>query len=133
MAYTAPTAADLKARYSAFAAVADDTVEYWLTDARTVVTSAWIEDDRAKAEMALAAHNMALDGLGGSAAGGDLAGVTDFKSASFSVSFDAETVRAAADGTYEATRYGKEYKCYLRRSMGGARLVPGVCSPCEPC
>lgn len=139
MTYTAATASDLKTRYPAFAAVEDATVTYWLDDARTVVTSAWIEGDRAKAEMALAAHNMALGGLGTGSGGatGDMTGVTDFKSASFAVSFDAETVRKAAAGGYDATRYGVEYKTYLRRNRGGPTLVPAVpaCNvpPCEPC
>ena len=101
MTYTTPDAATLKLRYPAFAAVPDSTVEYWLTDARRTVTDSWIENDRAVAEMLLAAHNMALQGLG--TAGGVVAnlaamGVTDFKSASMSVSLDAEILRASKVG-----------------------------------
>src|SRR6478752_3759426 len=110
MAYTAPTPADLRTRFPAFSATDDAVIDYWLTDARLIVTDSWIEDDRAPAEMALAAHNMALNGA--DSAGGELAdlqamGVTDFKSASLSVSFDAETVRRSGDGSYSSTRYGK--------------------------
>lgn len=126
MTYTTPDAAMLKIRYPAFAAVADPTVEYWLADARLTVTDSWIENDRAIAEMLLAAHNMALQGLG--TAGGAVAnlaamGVTDFKSASMSVSLDAEILRGSKGGGYDATSYGAQFKVYLRRNRGGPRLV----------
>lgn len=126
MAYVEPTASDLKIRYPAFAAVDDAVVEYWLTDARLTVTDAWIEDDRARAEMALAAHNMALNGYG-SAGGavGDLAamGVESFRSASMSVSFNSDAISRTSAGGYASTRYGKEFLTYLRRNVGGPRLV----------
>lgn len=125
MAYVEPTADDLKQRYPAFAAVADATVEYWLTDARLIVTSDWIENDRANAEMALAAHNMARQGLGSGSigGGGDMAGVTSFRSASFSVQFDSATVKAAATGGYGSTIYGQDFAVYLRRNRGGPFLA----------
>jgi hypothetical protein len=126
MAYTAPDAAALKVRFPAFASVADETVDYWLEDARLTVTDAWDEADRAVAEMLLAAHNMAMQGLG--TAGGAVAnlaamGVTDFKSASMSVSFDAASVRTSKGSGYDATTYGQQFKVYLRRNVGGPRLV----------
>lgn len=126
MAYVAPDAETLKLRFPAFASVADETVEYWLTDARLIVKDTWIEDDRAPAEMSLAAHNMAMGGLGtAGGAVGDLAsmGVTDFKSASMAVSFDAETVRRSGGGGYGSTRYGAQFLTYLQRNRGGPRLV----------
>lgn len=126
MAYVQPDAAELKLRYPAFAAVDDATVEYWLTDARLIVTDAWAEIDRANAEMALAAHNLALNGYGSSGgAVGNLAemGVTSFKSASMSVDFDAETVRRSGNGGYSSTKYGVQFLPYLRRNVGGPRLV----------
>lgn len=130
MAYVQPTAADLKMRYPAFAAVEDAKVEYWLTDARLIVTNAWAEVDRANAEMALAAHNMALSGYG-TAGGpvGDLAamGVESFKSASMSVSFNAAAIGRAGGGGYSSTRYGVQFLPYLRRNVGGPRLV-GCCA-----
>lgn len=126
MAYAQPTASDLKIRYPAFAAVADDIVEHWLTDARLTVTDAWIEEDRARAEMALAAHNMARNGYG-SAGGavGDLAalGVESFRSASMSVSFNGDTIARTSAGGYSSTKYGADFLSYLRRNVGGPRLV----------
>lgn len=127
MAYSQPTATTLKTRFPAFAAVADETVEYWLTDARLIVTDAWIEDDRANAEMALAAHNMAALGLDRPAGDevGALAqmGVTGFRSASMSVNFDAQTIQNANSSAYSSTKYGQMFLPYLRRNVGGARLV----------
>lgn len=124
MAYVAPTPADLKMRFPAFANVSDGTIEYWLTDARLMVTDSWLEADRAPAEMELAAHNMARQGFGtGTVGTGDMAGVTDFRSASFSVSFDAGAVKAAAGGGYGSTSYGQDFAVRLRRNVGGPRLV----------
>lgn len=126
MPYTAPTAADLQQRYPAFAAVDDAVIEYWLTDARLTVVDSWIEDDRARAEMALAAHHMAGAGLGtGGGAVADLAGmgVTSFKSASMSVSFDEGSISAANGGGYGSTRYGREFMVFLRRNRGGPFLA----------
>lgn len=126
MAYVQPTAAELKLRYPAFATVPDETVEYWLTDARLIVTDAWAEVDRGPAEMALAAHNMELSGYG-SAGGavGDLAamGVTSFKSASMSVNFAEAAIVRSGSGRYSSTKYGVQFMPYLRRNVGGPRLV----------
>lgn len=133
MACAEPTAATLKVRYPAFAAIADAVIDYWLTDARLIVTDSWDEIDRAPAEMALAAHNMARQGLGTGGVGtGDMAGVTDFKSASFSMSFDASAVKAASAGGYGSTPYGQEFAAYLRRNRGGPALV-GTLSPAWGC
>jgi hypothetical protein len=125
MAYSQPTAATLKLRFPAFAAVDDEVVEYWLEDARLIVTDSWSENDRAPAEMGLAAHNMAKQGLGtGSIGVGDMAGVTSFRSASYSVQFDASAVKAAATGGFGSTPYGADFAVYLRRNTdSGARLV----------
>jgi Protein of unknown function (DUF4054) len=126
MAYTAPTPAELRIRFPAFAAVTDEVINYWLADARVTVTDAWIEADRAPGEMELAAHNMAGNGYGsagGAVAGLAAMGVTDFKSGAMSASFDAETVRAANAGGYGSTRYGVLFLTRLRRNVGGAFLA----------
>lgn len=124
MAYVQPTAETLITRFPAFAGVAPATIDYWLEDARLTVTESWLEADRAPGEMELAAHNIAKQGLGsGSVGTGDMAGVTDFRSASFSVSFDASAVKAAAAGGYGSTSYGQDFAVRLRRNQGGPRLV----------
>lgn len=126
MSFTVPTDDDLKLRYPAFAAVDEDVIEYWITDAQRIVTTSWDETDYGPAILALAAYNLALNGFG--AAGGAIGGlaemgVTDFKSASMSVSFDSATIAAASRGGYGANRYGTEFYVMLRRNRGGPRLM----------
>ncbi len=116
MAYTPATSADLKAKYPAFAAVADATVDIWLAEAVTECAG-FIEADRARAEMAYAAHKMALAGLG---AGAIPAGVTEFRSGTFS----AKVADATASRTgFTATVYGREFMALRRRSFAGPRLA----------
>lgn len=116
MAYTPATNADLKAKYPAFAAVADATVDLWLAEAVTEC-AAFIESDRARAEMAYAAHGMAQSGIG---AGAIPAGVTSFKSGTFSATV-ADSL-ASATG-FNATVYGREFATLRRRSFAGPRLA----------
>jgi hypothetical protein len=116
MAYTAPTLADFRTRYPAFDAVADGTVQVWLDegDAETVT---WPDADRFRAVMLYAAHKLSASGLG---QGAVAAGVTSFKSGTFSASVS----DAAASRTgFAATPYGRDYLELMRRIFGGARLA----------
>lgn len=122
MAYTAPTAADLKARYPAFASVADATVNYWLAEAAEDCAN-WAENLRARGELSLAAHRMAELNI---VAGAVPVGVTAFKSGTFSAS--------VSDGVasrigYDATVYGREFKQLARNLFSGPRLAwtPPAC------
>lgn len=121
MAYTKPTPSNLKTRYPAFAAVADDTVQYWLTDAERFVGETWREADYAPALMACAAHHMAQSGVVGGA-GALPQGVTNFKSGTFSAQIS--EAQAAKTG-FETTRYGLELRALMRRNFAGPRLVRG--------
>lgn len=126
MPYTVPTASDLTDRYPEFASAPEPRITYWINDALRTVKTSWFEDDYQPAILAYAAHRLRLEGYGaGGGAVGDLAamGVTSFKSASMSVDFDAETVRKAGDGEWTSTRYGAEFKVFLRRNNGMPRLV----------
>lgn len=124
MAYTAPTPDQLQARYPAFGAVADATVQVWITDALRSVDESWIEDDYAPAIMALTAHNMALLGLAATAGAGALpAGVTRFKSGVMDVTISEAAAGAAARGGYGSTVYGREFQLLLNRSHGGPRVI----------
>lgn len=119
--YDKPTAGHFTARYPAFASVPASTIAYWLTDAERGVDTSWSERDYAPALMSLAAHNMALAGLGAdSAALGSLpAGVTRLKSGSFEVGMTDAAANARATGSFDATRYGQEYLTLLRRNKAG--------------
>lgn len=128
MAYALPTLADFRMRYPEFDAVPDARVEYWLAH-HAPVTESWDEVDYAEAILTLTAHNIAKSPAQGGAVGAVAAmGVTDFKSASMSVSFDAGSVSARAKGGYGSTPYGADFAVYLRRNVGGPRLV-GTLSP----
>lgn len=124
--FAKPLPAHLIARYPAFAAVDPATIRYWLTDAERSVDTSWNEGDYAAALMALAAHNMALAGLGaGSAALSALpAGVTRIKSGSFEAAITDAAANARATGSFDATRYGQEYQMLLRRNKAGPRVAP---------
>lgn len=123
-AYTVPRPSDLIIRYPAFAAVPTTTIAYWITDGQSVVTTSWLEADYRPALMALAAHNMARQGLGtGGIGSGDMAGVTNFRSASFSVQFSEAAVKASAAGGYDSTPYGQDFSARLRRNRGGPFLA----------
>lgn len=124
--YAKPKPDHLKVRYPAFAGVPTATIQYWLTDAERFVDDSWTEGDYAAALMALAAHNMALAGLGADAAAtADLpAGVTRLKSGSLDVSFGDAHAEARATGALAATRYGAEYAMLRRVNKGGARVTP---------
>jgi hypothetical protein len=131
MAYTSPTAVDLRARYPAFAAVDDATIAYWLTDGLRFVDQGWTEGDYAPAIMAVSAHNMVLAGVAGITGGDQSAmlanGVTDFQSGSVRLRFSDEAVKAAVAGGYGSTRYGLEYFALLRTNKGGPRTQgPGA-------
>ena len=116
MAYTTPTAADLKARYPAFADVLDATVELWIAEAEDE-TITWPADVRARAVMAYAAHKLNEYGLG---AGATPQGVNSFKSGTFSATLsDAQASRTG----FAASVYGREYQMLQRRYFGGPRLA----------
>lgn len=132
MPYTPPTPADLQARYPAFASVGEPTIQIWLDDAARIVTEAWDDVDFRPGRMALAAHLMALQGIGSTdtVAGVSLAGLTSFKSGTFSLTkSEAAASESLRDG-YGSTVYGREFAPMLRRNVGGPRLVG--CHPVVP-
>ena len=110
---TAPTIADFRARYPAFAAVADASIQYWLTEGFGEV-SAWADTDQPRGAMAYAAHKLAGQ------TGATPEGVTGFKSGTFS----AQLSEQAANRTgFHATVYGREFLDLARRSFAGPRLA----------
>lgn len=116
MAYVAPTLEDFRARYPAFDAVADATVQLWLDEGDNE-TSAFTDDTRPRAVMLYAAHKLAESGQG---KGSIAQGVTSFKSGTFSASL---TDSAASRTGFAATVYGREYLDLARRQFAGPRLA----------
>lgn len=117
-----PTPSDLKQRYPAFAGVSDPTVQYWLTDAERTVTEDW-GDDYAVGLMTLAAREMVKIGVPGLTKAAIPAGVTSFRSGTFSATVSEEAANAAASGGWFAT----EFAAMLRRKRGGPFLAGLVC------
>jgi hypothetical protein len=127
MPYAVPDSAELQMRYPAFAGVDQDTIAYWIDDARRFVDETWSEGDYAPALMAVAAHNMQTGGVAGLSGGGASipAGVESFKSGSMDVRFSADAVKAQVAGGWQASRYGQEYAALLARNKGGPRVLGG--------
>lgn len=115
-----PQLTAFRTRYPAFAAVPDATVQYWLDEALDAVT-AWDTTAQNKGALAYAAHRMAEQGLDGSGP----AGVTSFKSGTFSASVS----EAAANRTgLHSTVYGREFITLARANFAGPRtaVIPNV-------
>lgn len=130
MAYDKPIPATLKIRYPAFAAVGDDVVQYWLTDAERFADTSWMESDYAPALIAYAAHRMAetnVAGIKGSeAAQAVAAGLVRWKSASADMQFSDTAVAEQARGGLSTTLYGREYLDLLAKNKsGGGTTAPG--------
>lgn len=116
MAYTAPTPANLVAKYPKLAQVPSATIQIWLTEAATECAG-WPEDIRARAEMLYAAHHLMVSGAIKTVTG---SGVTSFKSGDFSVTVGDQ---AAARTGYSATEYGRQFSALMYRCFGGPRIV----------
>lgn len=128
MAYTVPTAADLKATYPAFADVADATVDVHIARASTqAVDTSWPEAEYGPAIIDYAAHTMSLAGLGvqTEVEGYARMGLTRIRSGSFDASFSDKRVAKASGNKLDATAYGQSYRAAVRRVKGGPRVVPG--------
>ncbi len=127
MAYTEPTVADLVTRYPAFALVPISTVEMYLADAAGGADDSWLEADFIPGRVALAAHMMAVTGLGTQTEVQKFAaaGLRSVRSGSFSADFTDSAASRAAGGGLDATPYGRAYKVLLKRNRGGPRLVGG--------
>lgn len=126
MAYTDATAAGLKAAFPRFAAVEDETVEFWLERARRHVDESWTEGDYAMGQMLMAAHLMTLNGLGtGTEAEMAAAGVSDFKSVrSGAFSFTrGDGASSAESGALGSTSYGRQFAALARINVGGPRVM----------
>jgi len=133
------TPTDLKMRYPAFTGVADDRVQYWLTDADRFVTDGW-GSDADPARLAYAAHKLVLSKAPGISDDSDLAvlgipaGVTKFKSASMDVQISETASNRSLSSGWDATSYGQEFAVMLRRNTGGPMLVGYVEPVCGwPC
>jgi hypothetical protein len=116
MAYTAPTLAEFRALYPAFDAVGDATVQAWLDKGETE-TANWPDANRDDGIMLYTAHRLTTQGLG---SGAIPAGVTSFKSGTFSATV---SDGLASKTGFAATSYGRDYIDLSKRLFGGPRLA----------
>lgn len=115
-------AAKLVQVHPAFAKVPAATIDYWLDEAAIVAN--WNNDH---AQMLLAAHYMAINGLGLNAVTG---GLTSFKSGTVDMKFT--EAKANAIG-FAQTTYGEQFSILLRRRHAGPRVISaGILTCCLP-
>jgi hypothetical protein len=117
MAYTAPTAAQVKARFQCFAAVDDTLIELLIAEAP--VDDSWREKDYLFAIMYWVAHKLTIENaISGKPA--DTAGpVTSRSIDDASESYGQAVAPANAIGDYASTPYGREFMRLLRGNHGG--------------
>jgi len=129
MAYTQPTAATFKARYPEFVPVSDALVTLVLQEAIDQVGDTWLERDRARAQMLLAAHNLTMEGEPGrSVSGQGSAGtgtVRRRKVGDVEVEFatPGSNVGGFAATGYGATTYGQQFLALLKLNFPSPLVV----------
>lgn len=113
MAFTAPSAADLKTRFPAFTSVGDSIVDIALGEAALRVDDTWSSQDNfTLGQLLYAAHVLTLDGHGTGAeaklASGGLLGYSKFKSGALEV----ERMKGEQSGMsmLDRTTYGQRFK-----------------------
>lgn len=132
----APAASDFKARYPAFAPVADALVDLVIAEAVAAVdTPHWIETDVPRARLLLVAHRLTLEGeplRSQNAAGQQLSpadaaanGVRKFQVGDVSMEFAGapQSPSGETGGEFGLTAYGRQYLELLRNNFRGARLA----------
>lgn len=127
MAYVIPTADQLQAKFPAFAAVPDATIDLYIADAQ--VDESWFEDDYQTAIMLWAAWAMTDFGIG---TGGEISGyvgsgVSRLKSGTLDVSF---SDKASAASGYATNVYGRAFYDLLRKNKGGPRVIRSAVGDC---
>lgn len=134
MAYARPTLAQFKALFPAFLTLTQEQYEAWIGKAEARVTDLYGDDQQDATEL-LAAHLLALNGVGAAPGVDTIAasGVTSFKSASFSANLSESVVTQRSKGGYQATSYGQQFADIQRRLFSGPLLVGNTCLPEDCC
>lgn len=130
MAYTAPTAADLKARFPEFAAVSDTLINLILEEASAQVGETWLERDRKPATLYLAAHLLTMEDEPGRSATGQSGAATGpvrrRKVGDVEVEFaGAASVSATGENrnAYDLSAYGRQFMALLRKNFPAVAVV----------
>ena len=107
--------------WPAFAAVATAAIDYWLDEAAIVAN--WGNDH---AQMLLACHYMAVNGLGTNPVA---TGLTKFKSGTVDMTFSEQQANTIG---FAQTIYGQQFSILLRRRHAGPRTISAGTAIC-PC
>lgn len=138
MSYVEPTATTFKARYPEFTPVDDALVSLVLGESISEVGETWYENDRARAQMLLTAHNLSMEGeplrsqaaedgaIYDPSAGamkrrkvGDVE--VEFQNANEQFGSSAGQERSGVG--YENSHYGRQYKELLRKNFPAVLVV----------
>jgi hypothetical protein len=128
MAYVVPDAATFKVRYPEFAPVPDALVSLVLQEAVDQVGDSWLDRDRARAQMLLAAHYLTTEGeptrtltSESSAERGQvkMEKAGDHQREYFGVTASAD----ATDADLTSTEYGRRYLALLRLNFPAIGVV----------
>lgn len=113
-----------------FTSVADVTVQEYIDMAAQNVDQSWLETDYNRAIKLLAAHLMALVGLGTGpdsvANGSNMSVYSLVKSGTLTLQRKASASSDRAGWQFSATRYGRLFWILLRQNRGGPRVAVGV-------
>jgi hypothetical protein len=128
MAYVAPTPAELKSRYPAFANVDDAVVQSALDEAARQVDESWTEGDFATAQMLYACHVMTMNGVLSGAGGIQLASFRSIRSGALTL--ERGTVNGDDGSWLSGSEYGRRFLTLRRQNKGGMRVTgAGVSCP----
>lgn len=130
--YTAPTPAELKLHFPAFAAVDDAVVQYNIDRANRSVDLTWTEGDYTTAIELLACHYMELAGLGtGTEAEMNAQGLGGFsmiRSGQLTLQRSAKSAGGddAANSEWGGTLYGRQFYWLLRKNKPPVAVAGGT-------
>ena len=118
-----------KIRYPEFASVSNALISLILAEAGVVVTDAWFEDDRQRAQMLWAAHRLTVEGEPARSSGGGsiaLSGpVKSHKVGDVSVEFAGVGGGGADRVGFASTTYGQEFLELMRMNFGSVIALNG--------
>jgi hypothetical protein len=128
MAFTPPTAADLKARFPIFEAEDVDTINFALSEAELMVDDSWnSQADFTLGRMLYAGHILTLEGYGtGAEAKLGATGAFGFQTIqSGKLRLTRRSDGAATDPVLQSTMFGQRFRDLLKRNRCGP-LVANV-------
>jgi hypothetical protein len=121
MSYTVPTAAEFKARHTAFASVADGAVTAMLAEAVAYVSTCWAEADYQPALMYLAAHMISEEqSIGGVKAASKAGPIKRVKADTVEIEYAGSFL---VDASLSGTLYGRRFLELRRRNSPGVLVV----------